>query len=411
MKINIFLFLVYILIASLPCFSQGSWTQKASYPLTARYYGNGFSIADKGYFIFGASNGVPNTVDLVEYDPSTNAWIQKANFPGGQRPQTHTFVIHNIVYIVSGVYWTGAPLDYTAYNDVWKYDPATNIWTPLNNFPGTGRHAGFAFECCGKGYFGIGFDENNNFLYDFWEYNPLTDTWTQKSNYPGPGRKSGFQFSLGEYGYVGMGIMSGTTQLNDVWQYNPSQDSWTQKNNFPASGLTWESYFTMNGRGYVVTGRKVNLGINSQEVWEYDPDQDTWTSMQTFPGAARYAAAGFSINGKGYTGIGYSTTYQNDFWEFTPSITGWYLPDEKQIEEVKIYPNPSNTDVNISIVKPRNKDISLAIYDASGKCVKRVDLERTSQLITVEHSLFSVGVYYFVTGFGNKTIVKKLIIK
>ncbi len=411
MKVKALIILFFVLVSGLFCFAQGTWTQKANCPLAPRYYPNGFSAGGKGYFIFGASHGVPSTKDLAEYNPATNTWAQKTPFPGHAMVQSHTFVIENIAYIVSGAYWSGSPLDYTCYKDVWKYNPSTDVWTQLGDFPGTARHAGFAFTCRGKGYIGIGFDENNNFLYDFWEYNPATDTWTQKANFPGTGRKSGMQFSIADFGYVGMGLTTSSSQLKDIWQYDAMNNTWTQKNDFPTNGLSWESFFAMNGKGYVVTGRKVDLGTNSKEVWEYDPINDTWTGLQAFPGTARYAAVGFAINGKGYTGVGYSTTYNNDFYEYTPQDYGVEQSDGKLNEDLFIFPNPSSTDVNISVVNPQNKDLTLLVFDVNGKCIRKIKLDKNSRIITAEHSLFSAGIYYVALSFHDKSIVKKLIVE
>jgi len=414
MKIKQFItsFTLFFLSAfSFTCLAQGSWTQKADYPLIARYHANGFSIGNKGYVAFGAGDFVPNTLSLVEYDPLTNIWTQKPDFPGGSRIKTQVFVINNIAYFVSGAFWNLSTGIYIGYNDVWKYDPSTNSYTQLNNFPGTPRHGGFAFSFDGKGYFGLGVDDDDQVLYDFWQYNPATDTWIQKTNFPGVPCRNGFQFSIDKNGYIGLGFTTGMSQLNTVWQYDASQDSWTQKNNFPSVGLSWLSCFTMNGKGYVVTGKKLSLNVLSTEFWEYTYQTDSWTSMPAFTGVARVAASGFSVAGKAYTGLGYSSTYLDDFWEFTPSTVGVNQTNEKQLAEVEIYPNPSNSEVNISIKNPDHKEISLEIFDTEGKYITQFKPGNNSQIITAEHSLFSAGVYYVAISIDKKTFVKKLVIQ
>ncbi len=400
----------FMLLIPIGLFAQGGWTQKADYPLSGRYYGNGFSIAGKGYFIFGAASGAPSTNKLAEYDPATNTWSLKADFPGGTRPQSHIFVLNNCAYTISGVYWSGAPLDYTGYSDVWKYDPATDTWTQMNNFPGTARHAAFSFEFREKGYFGLGFTADNNFLFDFWEYDPVTDTWTQKNNYPGPGRKSGFQLTIGDYGYLGMGISSTSGQLSDVWQYYPPTDTWTQKNNYPGTGMGWPAFFVIDNHGYVATGRKVNVGVTVAEVFRYDPGTDTWTGMTNFAGTARYAACGFTIDGKGYTGIGYSNTYENDFWEFTPPTVGIDASSDAK-GDVIVSPNPAIGDIQICINNPENKEISVAAFDAAGKMIYNTATGNTSQIVTAERSLFSSGLHYIVVQLGEERFVRKLVIE
>ncbi|MFA5195604.1 MAG: T9SS type A sorting domain-containing protein, partial [Bacteroidales bacterium] len=353
-----------------------------------------------------------NTADLVEYYPASNTWTVKSTFPGGERIYAHVFVINDIAFIVSGAYYTPG-VGYACYQDVWKYTPTNNSWSQLNNFPGTPRHGGFAFAHNGKGYLGLGYGNLDDPFIDVWEYNPATDSWTQKSNFPGTPFKSGFQFSIDKCAFIGMGYSTGLTQLDDVWQYDADQDIWTQKNDFTSYAMSWVSNFTMNGKGYVVCGKKLDLGLETNEFWEYNPQTDSWIGMPAFSGAARLAASGFAINGKGYTGLGAygSSTYMADFWEFTPSGYGVDQTNVKQKAEVNIYPNPSNAEVNVEINNPEHKDLTLSVFDADGKCVKQFKAGNNSQLITAEHSVFSAGTYFIAVSFGENTIVKKLVIE
>src|SRR6476620_9203850 len=108
-----------------------------------------------------------------------NTCFQKAIFGTGTGWQGHsTFEINNKIYIVGG--W-----DFSVFTtEVWEFDPATNVWTQKNNFPGPGRRCGIAFAIGGKGYFGTGDNGTpfSNYLNDFYEYDPVLDTWTQKNN-------------------------------------------------------------------------------------------------------------------------------------------------------------------------------------------------------------------------------------
>jgi N-acetylneuraminic acid mutarotase len=41
-------------------------------------------------------------------------------------------------------------------SDFWEYDPATNLWTEKANFPGDARAYAIAFSIGNKGYVGAG---------------------------------------------------------------------------------------------------------------------------------------------------------------------------------------------------------------------------------------------------------------
>jgi hypothetical protein len=169
--------------------TSNSWVQKANFGGVERNCAVGFSIGSKGYLGTGAGGGFRD--DFWEYDPLANSWTQKANFQGGIRYFAVGFSIGSKGYI-----GTGSDLNYK--KDFWEYDPATNVWTRKADFGGTARNKAVGFSIGGKGYIGTGIDGVNK--RDFWEYNPATDTWTQKTNFGGTARINAFGFSIGGKG-------------------------------------------------------------------------------------------------------------------------------------------------------------------------------------------------------------------
>ncbi|HNW70239.1 MAG TPA: kelch repeat-containing protein [Bacteroidales bacterium] len=308
------------LFLTLNLFSQGYWTQKADFGGTPKYWAVGFAINGKGYAGLGRGSGFNNSSDLWEYNPVTNTWTQKSSFPGGARYSSHVFVINNKAYFCSGAYWSGISGDYTPYNDVWEYNPATDTWTQKNNFPGPGRHDAFAFSFAGTGYLCFGQDDNQISLNDLWAYNPNTDTWTQKASFPGTARSGGIQFGFGKYGYIGLGRDSNAVSLGDVWRYDCSQNTWAQMANFPSASRTSSSTFVTDNRAYIVCGYNFQSSSYPHELWEYNPNDDTWIQREDFPPGDRACGTAFSINNKGYFGLGnVFSTFKKDFWEYTPS--------------------------------------------------------------------------------------------
>jgi N-acetylneuraminic acid mutarotase len=404
------LFLSLLMSFPFVLFAQGSWTQKANFPLPGRQYANGFSIGNKGYYVFGCYLNNPNSVNLVEYDPSTNAWTQKTNFPGNTRIMSHVFVIDTLAYFVSGAYWSGVASNYTGYNDMWVYNPYNDSWTQLNNFPGTARHGAFAFSYAGEGYFGLGIDENLHYLSDFWKYNPATDTWIQRASFPGIKRKNGFQFSISKNGYVGLGYDSTSTALSDVWRYDAGLDSWYQMNNFPADPRCWVSSLSMNNMGFIVTGYLLNSHVNTKQFWEYDPNFDTWSAMPDFSGAARCTASAFSVSGKAYNGMGYSSTYLNDFWEFTPTVgIQQTIPEDKT--EIKVFPDPASDQFNIEVPRLTLKNNRLSIIDISGRIVMTIKIDGNPQLVSVDCSSWAHGKYFLVLNSQQEKQVSSITIE
>ncbi|MDV7401522.1 hypothetical protein RZS08_59435, partial [Arthrospira platensis SPKY1] len=103
---------------------------------------------------------------------------------GGPIRNAASFVIDGIAYIATGH-------DGSNYLDLfWKYDPTTDTWEELPPFPGGIRSFPVAFSIGGKGYVALGGVEPPTAFYgnDLWEYDPATQAWTQLADFPGQGR-------------------------------------------------------------------------------------------------------------------------------------------------------------------------------------------------------------------------------
>src|SRR5205823_1898625 len=102
-----------------------------------------------------------------------------------------------------GYIGTGFDNNVTWTNDFWEYDPSTNVWMQKADFGGSGRAAAVGFSIGSKGYLGTGSDSEGLFN-DFWEYDPATNAWTQKAGLE-LGRDLAVGFSIGSKGYLGTG--------------------------------------------------------------------------------------------------------------------------------------------------------------------------------------------------------------
>lgn len=148
--------------------SSNIWTKRA-YPAELQYFGSGvaFSVGGKGYIGIGwIHQQSVNTPMLFEYDPSSNTWTRKADFPGTLRSNAVFFTLPNGKAYVG----LGTTLDYVYLNDMWEYDPLTDTWRRLEDFPGTARYSAVAFTVGSKAYIGFGYDGQHR--KDLWEFSP-----------------------------------------------------------------------------------------------------------------------------------------------------------------------------------------------------------------------------------------------
>ena len=318
----------------------GEWTKKADFMGYEREGAVGFSIENKGYYGTGREMqddqvnywGRPRPdylyfMDFWEYDPVSNSWTQKADFPGEGREKAVGFSIENIGYIGTGECYVNGHTVY--YQDFWEYDPISNVWTRKADFAGETRSQAVGISIGNKGYIGTGFsisEDSETFYSDFYEYDPVSDSWLEKKDFPGTSRRLAVGFSIGELGYIGMGQGRVTSSYVDFWAYNPLSDSWTRRAD--ADNLT--SYgvgFSIGNKGYISAVARFepraaypwaeltreereaqrfrNLPyyntnrhlISRASFFEYDPISNKWRLCATI---GSYLGVGFSIGDKGY---------------------------------------------------------------------------------------------------------------
>jgi N-acetylneuraminic acid mutarotase len=192
-----------------------SWSSVADYPGNSNqgiYYAAAFSTSSRGYVCCGKRGPSYYSDELYEYNPSTNSWSAKDDFPGGDRYSPSAFSIDNFGYVGLGV-------DENFYRkDMYKFDPASNDWESVADFPGSDRFNAVGFTIDGRGFIGMGSD--GGYQKDLYEYNPATDSWMQKASLAGSERRACVAFVIDGYGYVGTG-KGFTGKKRSFYKYTP----------------------------------------------------------------------------------------------------------------------------------------------------------------------------------------------
>lgn len=333
------LFLVFSILSATHLFASG-WIQKADFEGVARHRTTMLSIGNHIYVGLGHYNGAgPNILfeDWWAYDPATNAWTQKANYLGGPTYHASGFTIDGIGFVGTG------RIDYPSIQLVksfYKYNPITNMWTQLPNFPGSGRRGGVGFAIDGYGYIGTG-----SYTSDFYKFDPISETWSPVASMPTTGRISAVGFELDGYGYVGTGYVSGSS--TDFWRYDPVLDQWQQMANVGPTPRMEASGFALGGKGYILTGDNYSSGTNYGDMWEYDPPTNTWTQIEDFAGSKRRYLSSITHGNFAYSGLGTNGTNFVDFWLFDQTLS--LLSRKKEDIQLSSFPNPFDENISIEV--------------------------------------------------------------
>jgi hypothetical protein len=206
-----------------------------------------------------------------------------ANLPG-QREYAATWTDAKGNLWLFGGYGYDANDLYGYLNDLWKFNPSTNLWTWI----GGSNSVGIPGNCQPGVYsFPMGLPNANNIPGG----RESASSWTDAS---------GNLWLFGGYGCDGSGIMD---PLNDLWEFTPSTGLWTW---ISGSNVIWDGSRFAEYGSYGTQGTPGPLnnpgGRSGASSWT-DASGHLWL----------FGGAGFDISHSPLTGD------LNDIWVFTPS--------------------------------------------------------------------------------------------
>lgn len=299
---------------------DGNWVRLSDYDGDGRTGAVGFTIDGEAYIGLG-SDGDSYLLDFYKYNSDLNFWDEIASFPGSGRISAVAFDLNGKGYVGTGY---NEDLDVEELADFWEYDPGTDTWSQIADFPGEARYSAVAFSVGGKGYVGTGF--NGSYEKDFFSYNSSTGEWSEVQSGFGAKRESAFAFVIDDIAYVGSGSSNGLF-LYDFWAFDAATETWgelsknSDDDDYDEYLLAMErsdaAAFVMDGLAYITTGADPSYLTS---VVSYDPINNLWEDDYTdFEGSARIGAVAFVLDDLGYLVTGASTSRRlDDIWAFYP---------------------------------------------------------------------------------------------
>ncbi len=379
------------------------WVKKSDTLQMKRSRAVAFTVGNYGYVGTGIDTNEVVLRDFWRYDQATDSWSQVASLPGtaSERRDAVAFTIGDYGYVGTGINKPGSQdPGATRLRDLWRYDPTSNTWSQMADYPGNFQGVYFAtgFAIGTNGYVACGKIGPNNYLSTMWRYNSSVNTWQQVANFPGGDRYQLSSFVIEDKAYVGLGT-DHDIYRKDIWEYKESTGQWSQRADLPGGERSTAATFTIGQRGYVCMGTN---GGYLDDLWEFNPITNTWMVRADYGGSPRKGAVGFSLNGLGYvgTGKGYSGK-KKSFHEYHPGVTGL----EEYNVELKTYPNPAVDYIQIDSKSEYIKEFQL--YSSMGRRIMTIN---TTDNIDVSH--LSSGVYLIAAiGNDNKILAQHKFIK
>jgi len=368
----------------------------------------GFSLNGIGYSVAGSINEVPSS-RVYSYDPATNIWTQEEDFPGPSRGFAISDTWDGKAYLGFGVDENNNLL-----NDLWVFDADANTWTELASCPCDARiHPAFVANQ-DKIFVGMGAGGAGN-MNDWWEYDMASDSWSQKPDFPDLPRHHPYQFAVGDYVYAGLGhgnnVNNNFNIFDELYRYDPQTEVWDQMKTLPSEGRVAGTQFSYNGKGYVLSGDGDNHAVMPfGEFWEYDPVEDKWKGMPPHPGSSRWAPSSFLIDDYIYFYNGYSLSLVEDL-----NVYRFYLGEgnpqtstEDLInEEVIISPNPATDKVTIQLTEADAEIKNISLFNLNGQLI--LEQNTSSNSITLNIENIPTAVYYLKIELKDQVISQKII--
>lgn len=279
---------------------QGSFTQLLTGIPSTR---SGLSLTeiDGILYAYGGSIGGDSSYnELWSYNPATNVWTQKASAPTEARRYSHVAVA-----LGGQLYITGGAIRSTAFaSTTYRYNPATDTWTKMaGNFGG--RYAA-GVVASGLYYF-IGGDLYGTASAVMRRYTPASDKWDDMAPMP-----------VALYGIVatefeGNIYVFGGDNRSAPLRYNIATNTWSVPPVEGPSGTIGilSGAARIDEKFYIFGGRNASSDLNT--LWCFDLRTQTWSSLPS-------GATGRSSHGAApYQGKMYITggMFQNDFWSIS----------------------------------------------------------------------------------------------
>jgi len=337
---------------------NSNWQQLANFPAVRAYSFNPLFTINGKVYVGGAAqerstDGFYYFKQVYEYDPATNIWTQKKDFPGTGRSETTVAVLNDKAYIMFGI--AEGKAAYTS--DAWEFDPSADTWRQLTSPPQNQaglmgdynlQAGGIPFTYDNRVYslFGRGTYNKNvnqvNIYNSLYALNPAANSWEVSFPFNEQGlgndiilaaaRSNPFSFQYGDLVYFGGGLAASNYNAagaysryfnsRQIWSYNVKTKALKLAATLPG---TFNDCSDPNASGGRMAGFAFVVG--SKAYINDCTDNQVFVMDLNNPGniQATNLRKGNGANGNGTTGIGigvgskgYFGLRNADWWEFTP---------------------------------------------------------------------------------------------
>ncbi len=295
----------------------GAWPARAAAPQPDPRWGSAVAVVDDRLYLFGgwSEKDLHASPYADVYDPRTDRWTRLHELP---RRFTHVTPVRDgdTLWFVGG--FVGDKVEAVTTREVWRYDLATDTWTPGPPLP-EARAGGGAVRLGRELHYYGGFGPDGHTASGrHWSLDlDHPERWLERATMPGPrGHLSGIAVDGLAYA-IGGEDRHDHIDVAEVDAYDPAHERWKRLADLPTPRSHVEPATFALGRRIVIAGgrdnvtwswlRELRKGRLSALGWDlplklwrlpngelrggwamsgmavYDIDRDRWTRLQRLP--------------------------------------------------------------------------------------------------------------------------------
>ena len=379
------------------------------------------------------------TYEFYRYNAWSNVWITRESIPAYNRLMKKKPVKKGASLVQAG----DGRLYATKGNgtlDFWQYDPTKSVgtrWSQVEDVPPGAKKlregvGSAAVSIAGTSYVYL---LKGSSTFEFYRYNADANTWAAMPNAPFGASSRPFKngscltFDGGDTIYC----LKGT--YNEFFVYSVSGQVWQTRDTMPkVYPPSTQKKKVKDGAGIAYYPRAVFAlkGNNTNEFWTYRCSDHRWQTAPPMPAVIKRVKGGGSLIASPDMKSLYALRGNNtlEFWQYGPleaddqPLAAAGQPANVQFKSaaltpqfaLRIAPNPFSAASEISFTLPRSGDVSLKLYDVTGKLVSVLASGRypagsySCALSAARYSLVA-GVYLLKLENGDCASTAKLILE
>ncbi|MCS6842042.1 MAG: kelch repeat-containing protein [Roseiflexaceae bacterium] len=244
-----------------------------------------------GLLVLSQGGGASTTNPTVAPIPQTfvsspsPVWTAHPALPYAQRASA-AVSFEGRIFVIGGVAENGVT------GSVWRYDPSTQTWAPLNAKPTPVQEIG-AVVLNGKIYVPGGRLADGGITDKLEVFDPALGAWSVRHSLPAP--RSAYAIAAVDGRLYLFGGWDGSKVCDDVFVYDPISDAWERRPSMPTA-RSYAGASVVDGNIYVIGGEDQSGALTVNEQYAPSKEGDAaWSQRAALPEArSRFGSAALS---------------------------------------------------------------------------------------------------------------------